>query len=181
MKQIVFNDDKLTQEQLDKVVNKVRGVIYRGSKEILLVHYAGLYMLPGGRIEEEESDEQALKREILEESGITIQEPLPNPFLEISSYDKNYVDREKGTINRLTKTRFFEIHTSQRIEEKRKKLTDREKEKGHTIKYVNLYTIPDLIKRKDTDNLKGKQFDRELLTVLIEIAKLRKRREEQRE
>lgn len=73
MRKIDFNDNELNVNQIDKIVRKVRAfVINSQSNKVLLVNYAGLYMLPGGSIENEETKLEALKREILEESGIEI-------------------------------------------------------------------------------------------------------------
>ena len=115
MKQIVFNEDNLTDEEIDKVTRKVRGLVFNNKGQALLVRYAGLYMLPGGSIDEGESIKDALRRELSEEAGIEIPFLSQDPFLEISSYDKNYFDRKAGIINRKTQTVFFEVNTDQEI------------------------------------------------------------------
>lgn len=63
--------------KLKKIIHKgVYGIIHR--KQLVLFvkkargPYQGLWDLPGGRQEEEESDEQTLIREIQEETGIKI-------------------------------------------------------------------------------------------------------------
>ena len=73
MKQITFNEDGLTRDEIDRELKKVRAIILNSEGKALLVKYTGLYMFPGGSIDEGESEKQALKREILEESGIEIQ------------------------------------------------------------------------------------------------------------
>ena len=78
MKQIEFNEDLLTLEDIDKVTNKVRGIVINtNTNQILLVNYAELFMLPGGKVDEGETNEEALRREIVEESGIEIEEACP--------------------------------------------------------------------------------------------------------
>ena len=101
---------RLTDKEIDKVVRKVRAlVINNKTKEILLVHYAGLYMLPGGSIDNGETEIEALRREVLEESGIEIEDQQAVSYLLINSYDRNYFDRKSGNVNRLTQTIFFEV------------------------------------------------------------------------
>ena len=170
MKQIEFNEDLLTLEDIDKVTNKVRGIVINtNTNQILLVNYAELFMLPGGKVDEGETNEEALRREIVEESGIEIEEACP--FLQINSYDKNYYDRKSGTINRLTRTIFYIIETTKDIDESKKVLTESEKNKKHTISFVDSDEIESLVENNQTTNSKRKQFDREILTVISEYKK----------
>ena len=165
MNVIEFNEDNLTLNEIDKTTNKVRGiVINKNTNQILLVNYAELFMLPGGKVDEGETNYEALRREILEESGIEIEEA--HQFLQINSYDRNYYDRKSGIINRLTKTIFYIIETEQDIDESKKVLTESEINKKHTISYVDLDMVESLVISNPTSNSKRKQFDREILTVI---------------
>lgn len=172
MNEVVFNDGDLSINDVDKVVRKVRGiVINRNTNKVLLVRYAGLYMLPGGSIDLGEDELDALKREILEESGIEVEDGLIKPYLVMKSFDKNYYDRKSGIINRLTETTFFEVYTDKEIDNSKKKLTESEKDKGHVISFVNLDNIPSIVKDNVTDNNKRYNFDREILWAVLEYKK----------
>ena len=176
MKQTDYNETKLTDTEIDKVVRKVRAIVINNkTKQMLLVHYAGLYMLPGGLIDNGEFEVEALRRELLEEAGIEIEAQQAVPYLLINSYDRNYFDRKSGNINRLTQTTFFVVSTDQDIDETKKNLTESEKEKNHTIKYMNLSVARYLIETNSTDNPKKKHFDREILTALSEYAQMKER------
>lgn len=176
MKQIDFNETKLTDTEIDKVVRKVRAIVINNkTNQMLVVHYAGLYMLPGGSIDNGETEVEALRRELLEEAGIEVEAQQTVPYLLINSYDRNYFDRKSGNINRLTQTTFFVVSTEQDIDETKKKLTESEKEKNHTIKYMNLSVARYLIETNPTNNPKRKQFDREILTAFNEYARMKKR------
>lgn len=173
MQEINFNEEKLINDEIDKIVRKVRAfVVDLETNKVLLVNYAGLYMLPGGSIDNKETEIEALKREILEEAGIIIDNEEIIPFLVINSYDKNYFDRKKGIINRLTQTIFFKVVTDKKIDVTKKELSESEKEKNHITDYIDISDITSKIENNTSDNPKRKQFDRELLTALDVFLKI---------
>lgn len=168
-----FNEDNLTQEEIDKKTTKVRAFIYNpATDEAIIVHYAGLYMLPGGKVDKSESLDEALSREVIEETGIEISSNVITPYLIINSYDKNYYDRKAGFINRHTETTFYIIETTSEIDETKKELTESEKNSNHTVKFVPLHSMKDLVISNDTTNEKRKQFDREILLAIDEFLKV---------
>ena len=73
MKKIEFNEENLKQCEIDRTVNKVRGLIFNKKGEVLLCNYAGVYLLPGGSIEQGETITQAFLREAKEETGIDLE------------------------------------------------------------------------------------------------------------
>lgn len=172
MKTIKFNYNK--DIVYDRTVNKVRAIVLNKEGKALIEKYAGLYMLPGGSIDDGETELMALKREIQEEAGIEINLETTEKFLQINSFDENYYDRkEKKEINRITNTSFYFVETDKEIDFDKRQLTQSEKENGHTIKFENLSRIPYLVQTNETNNKKREQFDREILTVLKEFTKYR--------
>lgn len=177
MKQIVYNGSNLTDGEIDRVVNKVRGVVINKKGQIMLCKNAGIYLLPGGSIEENEDAAEGLKREIFEEGGeMEIDESRTTPFLQIKSYNRNYYDRKlKRYTNRLTVTSFFETYTENDIIPEKLHLTESEKEKGFMPFFTNLSSVDYIVSSNPTkDNEKRGEFDREILTVLREYALFKK-------
>lgn len=169
MKKIQFGRDE--NVAYDKVIDKVRAVVLNKQGKALLVNYAGLYMLPGGRVDNNEGLLEALKREILEESGIEIDISSAKEFLQIDNYSKNYYSRKYNEpINRITHTKIYFVETDQDINEQKKKLTQSEIQENHRISFENLSVIPYLVQTNQTDNIKKIEFDREILTALKEFA-----------
>lgn len=172
MKKIEFNKDNLEEKDIDKVVKKVRGIILNKKGQALIAKYADVYLLVGGSIDEGETPQEALEREIKEEASITTNIKGKEPFLEIESYDKDYYDRkEKRKLNRLTITQYYETVTEQEIDENKQTLTESEKQNEFKIWFENLSKIQYLVEQNVTENPKRKIFDREILTVLREFAK----------
>ena len=84
MKIIKFNKENVSDKEVEDLVVKSRGIILNEQGKALIVKYAGLYMFPGGRIEEKDLNERdALNRELQEESGISKIKFEYKPFLKI--------------------------------------------------------------------------------------------------
>lgn len=169
MKVITYNESNLSDEEIDRKACKVRGLIFNNQNEVLLCKYAGLYILPGGSIDEGETKTEAFIREIQEETGIDVNQNDINQFLIIKDYNRNYYDRKlKTDINRLTETTFFQTKTNSEISSTNRNLTESELKNGFTVQFVKVDLIPEILKGNDQSNEKVKVFERELLTVLQE-------------
>lgn len=169
MRVIKFNRDNVTEEEIEKIVKKSRGIILNEQGKALIVKYAGLYMFPGGRIEQE-SKKEALSRELSEEAGITQIEFEDEPFLKLESYDRNYYTRKLGRkITRLTETYFYVGRTKEKINLERQRLSEWEKQEDFSISFQNLSVIKYLAETNQTDNKKVENFNRELLTAMKEF------------
>ena len=90
MKAVFFNDDNLSENQIQDDVLKARAIIINDDNELLLSCCAGLYLLPGGRIKSHENIEDGLLREVKEETGIELDSDCIEPFLSIEQIIKNY-------------------------------------------------------------------------------------------
>ena len=78
-----------------KRIHVVAGVIYHPSKQQVLIamrpehlHQGGLWEFPGGKVAENESPEQALKRELMEELAIVVNDCSPFLLTEHDYSDK---------------------------------------------------------------------------------------------
>lgn len=81
------------------------GVVFNDKKEVLLIKRLGKWDLPKGKIDGEESDEDAAIREVSEECGIgglTIKRKLPNTYHSYKMHSHRF----------LKITYWFTMHTS---------------------------------------------------------------------
>ncbi len=66
MKKIINNKHNLSDEQIDINTSKVRALIIDNNNKVILTKYADMYMLPGGKIDFNEKNIDALCRELKE-------------------------------------------------------------------------------------------------------------------
>ena len=71
MKETIYNYDYLKDEDITEVVIRTKALIIN-SKNIILGNENNIYQFPGGHLEENETFEKCLKRAVLEETGIEI-------------------------------------------------------------------------------------------------------------
>lgn len=180
MKEIVYNNENLTEEEIQRTVNKVRGVILNKDGHILITKYAGMYLLVGGAIDEGENEIEALKREILEETGIQNITPEDNePFLSITDMHRNYYDRDlKVPINRKTETKYYYATTEEDVDLSKANFTEHEKSVEFKPFFVNPTVLEYMITENKSDNPKHEIFKKEILTVLKEFKNYRSEKEQ---
>lgn len=101
MKEVKFNDDNINENNIDKVVVRTKALLINDKNEILLGFCDNTYQFPGGHLEEGESLEECLKREIKEETGLEININNLSPFLKISHFHRNYNHQNENRRNDL--------------------------------------------------------------------------------
>ena len=106
MKEIVINDSGLTDEDIETKVIRVKGLLLNSKGKILLAHNNNTYQFPGGHVEDDETMDECIIREIKDETGITLS-VTEEPFLCIKTYDDDYFGTGKKVLNSIYYYRFF--------------------------------------------------------------------------
>ena len=106
MEKVIINDKKLNEEEVQKFGSKVRAVLLSDNK-ILVSHYGGVVLLPGGSIDKGETESEAIIRELKEETGIVYDINSLEELLLLEYYQPNYPTRRDEVINRLIRTKFY--------------------------------------------------------------------------
>lgn len=172
MKEFVNNRYELKEEDIDITKEKVRALIINYHGEVTICNYGDIYILPGGKIEDDETKENALKRELKEELGLDFNDKEIVPFVTYIDYQKDYPTRSGETLNRKVTTHYYIINSNLKSNIVNQDLSKNEKEgffKLHKIRVNQLHNVilyPNSNPRKDF-------FDKELLFIREEYSKLK--------
>jgi len=143
MKKIVNNKDSLEEKDINNIIKRAKIVLINSNNEIILANALNTYFLVGGRVEENESDIETLKREMLEESGIILKEDNLKPFCSVIHLKKDYPEKD---INTKYIANYYYLKIDDKIDYNKIKLTEEEKENNFKLSYVHIDKIIDILK-----------------------------------
>lgn len=169
MKEILYNYDNLKLEDINEVVTRTKGLIINSNNEITLGYSHQTYQFPGGHLEDGESLEECLLREIAEETGIEIKDAKLKPFEKITYYSKNYHGSGK---NRKNEIYYYIINTDAKFDMNNSKLDDWEKDGNFTVKTFPIENIEQVLIDSIPDNPINKVIVEEMLDIFKEYNKI---------
>lgn len=102
-----INENNLQLNEIQEFSSKSRAILLSSDNKILLANYGGIFLLPGGKVDDLESPKEAIIRELKEETGIGYMECELNYMACLKYYQKDYPKRDSSFCNRLLKTYYF--------------------------------------------------------------------------
>jgi len=151
-----------TIENPDEIKMKSRAIITDNEGKILIGNYGGVYLLPGGSINDGENPNDAIIRELREETGFEFQQL--EPFTKIRHFQNSYPTRDGRTIDILLITYYYIGREKDAIKHDRK-LTEKEIRDGFELKYYNIDEIEKILEQNETQNPRSEYFTEEIRTV----------------
>lgn len=135
MKEIFINNDNLLSDEIEEEVIRVKGLIIDDNNEILLGYANNTYQFPGGHLEGNETINETLQREIMEEAGICIDLSKLKPFMLLKYYSKNYLNTGK---NRCNKIYYIVIRTNMKPELSKTNYTEEEIRNNYELRKIKI-------------------------------------------
>lgn len=135
MKEILYNNDSLTKEEINNKVERAKIVIVNSNNEVLLGFSKNEYQIIGGHLEEGESYDEGLIREVKEETGIELPYEKREPFIIIRYYTRNYPNEGQNT-EYIAK--YFAIKTDLKPNISKMSLDQEEQKNNFEFRYIKL-------------------------------------------
>ena len=163
MKEIIRNIDHLKEDEMTDFTTKVKLLLVNSQCDLLLGYSNHEYQFPGGTQEDNETLDDTVKRELLEETGIELSDSKFKWFAKSSGYYKNWpcVGR-----NKKVDIYYYEIKTDEKPDFDKIKLTEREKEGNFTLRYVSLDNIEEELKNNVEEYGDSRGITCEMLELL---------------
>ena len=131
--QVIHNEDNLTLNDANRVTLRAKLIVENNNDEILICHMGVKYFLIGGHIDNDESDEQCLTREVAEESGVTLDFSNILPIASSNYINKDYP--QNGDIT-YTNTNYYAIKYDLVPNIEMQNLTEEEKKENFKLMYI---------------------------------------------
>lgn len=170
MKEIITNVNHLTDNEITDWTTKVKLLLVNSKRELLLGYSYNEYQFPGGTKESNEELIDAVKRELLEETGIVINFTRLKPFIKSSGYYKDWPEVGK---NKKVEIYYYEIETDETPNLNKLNLTDKEKKGNFCLKYIPLDVVEEEI-NKNVINYGDPHGIAKEMVVLLDLYKTMK-------
>ena len=170
MRKIVLNEANLGVEEIECRKKKARALIIDDNNVVTLCNYCNVYLLPGGKVEDNESVIEGLLRELEEELGLGFDKEELKELVSVVTVASGYPVRDSSKrVNRACETDYYIIRSNRKIDSSRVKLTDSELKCNFRIEYVPLDRVMELACNNEYRSSRNKYFVKELLMVLREF------------
>ena len=142
MKTIIHNEDNLTEKEINRVVKRAKVIIVNDKGEILIAKTNRNMYLPGGHVDDGETYDECLVREIKEETGSSLKNVDKKEILNIEYYSKDYP--QKG-INTHYISKYFVINDNLIPNYNKVKLDKIETETDFKVIYISKDKVLDVL------------------------------------
>lgn len=166
MKQVVFNKEGLTDDEIEMREQRVKVILRNSNDELLLCKVDGVYHFVGGHPEKESIDDCA-KREVKEETGIDMESESFTPFLELKEYKSDYFGTGKNGLATIT---YIDGRTDERFNYGKRDLDEKESEKEFILEYIKIGDVMRVLEaNREVAKMQNKEFiTTEMMYVLSE-------------
>lgn len=165
---INYNPNELKETDIEEYEEKVRLLIKNDQDEILVANYGGAYLLPGGKIDDNELVIEALIREIKEEVGVDVKENDITSIVMFKYYQKAFPKRNGKVLDRKITTHYYKANMNIDLNMHERNLTEKEVKDNFKLEWIKEKDLKDVIKNNPSikENPRVGYMNTELLKVL---------------
>ena len=163
MKEFIYNQDHLKEEDITETVVRTKALIING-QDILLGNENQIYQFPGGHLEQGETFEDCLKREVLEETGIELEyHEIKHPFLKIAYMNKDWPEQGK---NRKAEIYYYLIETNKEPDLSKVHYTEHEKQGNFKLEKIPLNSAIEILEKNIPNNDMNQVITPDMITAI---------------
>ncbi len=165
MKEIIYNYDYLKESDITEVVIRMKALIINNDN-IILGNESSILQFPGGHLENNETFEECLKREIMEETGIEITDnEIERSFMKVTYLNKDWPEMGK---NRKSEIYYYLIKTNKEPDVTKVNYTEHEKQGNFKIDKIPLNSAIEIIRKNIPNNEKNKVIAPDMIMAIEE-------------
>ena len=127
MEEIIKNENNLNENDITNVEIRVKAILINDKNEVLVGYAGNRYQFIGGHVEENEDLLETAEREILEESGITIN--IDKTIKPVAKYTAYYKDYPIENENRKNEIYYYIIKCNEEVDYSKTNYTELEKQR----------------------------------------------------
>lgn len=163
MKETVYNKDNIKKEEIYKTITRVKIILIDSNNDITLAYSDNVYHFVGGHVEKDESLNNAIIREVEEETGIVLENKEYTPFYKITQIFKDYPEVGKHNCYEYY---YYEIKTDELPNLNKVKYTEEEKKDKFELKKININDIEEELRKTLSWSEKNKNIALTMLEAL---------------
>ena len=170
MREIIHNDDNLREEEVTELVIRAKALIVnKNTNTILIANEDSLFEFPGGHLDEGETIDECLKREIMEETGIEIDDSeVKGLIMRVIFLNRDWPEKGK---NRRDEFNYYLIETDKEPDMSKIKLTESEKNHHFKLESFPLNESIDIIRNNIPNNERNEILSPDMILTIEEYLK----------
>lgn len=165
MERITINEYNLKDNEINEVETRVKTILVNDKNEVLLGYAKNKYQFIGGHVEENENLIETAQREILEETGITLE--IDKELKPVAKYTKYWKNEPCINQNKKTEIYYYILKCNEEINLNKTNYTEEEKKNNFELRYVPVQNLENEI----IDNVRKHEGARGIAKEMLEVVK----------
>ena len=145
----IINEDNLTLSDINKFVKRPRAIIVNSNNEVLMCYASATthFEFPGGHLEGDETLDEALIREVREETGIDLSTNTFHPFFHLQYLCKDFPEQN---INTSIEFFYYVVYTDKKVNMAEAKLDIGEQNEKLAASYIPIEEVNTILEENLT-------------------------------